>query len=46
MGTDQTEIGRLDAIEMRMLRNTVRVRWDDFVRNEHIRERLCVPPAP
>ena len=41
----QTEERRLDAFEMRMLRGIVGVRWDDFVRNEDIRERLCQPPV-
>ena len=28
-----------------MLRTIVGVRWDDFVRNTDIRERLCQPPV-
>ena len=41
----RTEELRLDAFEMRMLRNIIGVRWDHFVRNEDIRERLCQPPV-
>ena len=41
----KTEEKRLDAFEMRMLRCIMGVRWDDFVRNEDIRARLCQPPV-
>ena len=41
----RTEERRLDAFEMRMLRSIMGVRWDDFVRNEDIRRRLCQPPV-
>ena len=41
----RTEGRRLDAFEMRMLRTIIGVRWDDFVRNDDIRERLCQPPV-
>ena len=40
----RTEESRLDALEMGMLRSIVGVRWDDFVRNSDIRERLCQLP--
>ena len=36
----RTEERRLDAFEMRMLRSIMGVRWDDFIRNEDIREKL------
>ena len=35
-----TKDRRLDAFKMVMLRTTTDVRWDDFVRNEEINERL------
>ena len=41
----RTEENRLDALEMGMLRTIVGVRWDDFVRNADIRERLRQPPV-
>ena len=41
----QTEERRLDAFEMRMLRNIAGVRWEDMVRNVDIRERLRQPPV-
>ena len=41
----RTEEKRLDAFEMGMLRSIVGVRWDDFVRNIDIRERLCQSPV-
>ena len=41
----RTEENRLNALEMGMLRSIVGIRWDDFVRNVHIRERLCQPPV-
>ena len=31
---------RLDAFQMRMLRSNVGVRWDEYLRNVDIRERL------
>ena len=40
-----TEERRLDTFEMAMLRSIVGVRWDDFVRNIDIRERLCQSPV-
>ena len=36
-----TEVKGLDAFDMRMLRNIIELKWDDFVRNNHISERLC-----
>ena len=36
----RTEERRLDAPEMSMLRSIVEVRWDDFVRNPNLREKL------
>ena len=41
----QTEQNRLDALEMGMLRTIAGVRWDDFIRNVDIRERLRQPPV-
>ena len=41
----RTEENRLNALEMGMLRSIVGIRWDDFVRNVDIRERLCQPPV-
>ena len=41
----RTEERRLDSFEIGMLRSITGVRWDDFVRNEDIRERLCQPPV-
>ena len=41
----RTEESRLDALEMAMLRSILGVRWDDFVRNSAIRERLSQPPV-
>ena len=36
----RTEERRLDTFEMYMLKNIVRVRWDNFVRSIYIRQRL------
>ena len=41
----KTEERRLDAFEMGMLRSILGVRWDDFIRNDDIRGRLCQPPV-
>ena len=41
----RTEERRLDSFEFDMLRSITGVRWDDFVRTEEIRERLCQPPV-
>ena len=41
----KTEERRLDAFEMGMLRSILGVRWDDFMRNDDIRERLCQTPV-
>ena len=41
----RTEETRLDSLEMGMLRSIAGVRWDDFVRNAEIRERLRQPPV-
>ena len=41
----RTEENRLDSLEMGMLRSIAGVRWDDFVRNAEIRERLRQPPV-
>ena len=36
---------RLDAFEMGRLKSIAGVRWDDFIQNEVIREKLCQPPV-
>ena len=41
----RTEEKRLDVFKMGMLRSRVGVRWDDFVRNFDIRERMCQSPV-
>ena len=41
----KTEERRLDAFEMGMLRSILGVRWDDFIRNDDIRDRLCQTPV-
>ena len=45
MGPDEDSKKRLDAFEMGRLRSIVGVRWDDFVRNTDIREKLDQPPG-
>ena len=40
-----TEERRLDTFEMGMLRSIAGERWDDFIQNEVIRERVCQPPV-
>ena len=41
----RTEERRLDTFEMGMLRSIAGVRWDAFIRNKEIRERLCQTPV-
>ena len=41
----KTEERRLDAFEMGMLRSILGIRWDDFIRNDDIRGRLCQTPV-
>ena len=41
----RTEERRLDSFEMKLLRRLEGVRWDDFVRNDEIRDRLKQIPV-
>ena len=41
----RTEVGRLDAFQMGMLRTIADDRWDEFFLNDDIRARLEQPPV-